>query len=104
MLARLVIGTLLILAISLAFFNMLMSPPSDELALMALFLGITAFASALVGYAAYRFGWVNRSPTLRWTLPMLVLMPDAMFHAFAAFGAMMAPDFSHSLTSGSPHS
>lgn len=68
MLARLVIGTLLILAISLAFFNMLMSPPSDELALMALFLGITAFASALVGYAAYRFGWVNRSPTLRWTL------------------------------------
>ena len=68
MLARLVVGTLLILAISLAFFNMLMSPPSNELALMALFLGITAFVSALVGYAAYRFGWVNRSPTLRWTL------------------------------------
>jgi signal transduction histidine kinase len=68
MLTRLVVSTLLILAISLAFFNMLMSPPSDELALMALFLGITAFASALVGYAAYRFGWVNRSPTLRWTL------------------------------------
>jgi len=36
--------------------------------LMALFLGITAFVSALVGYAAYRFGWVNLSPTLRWTL------------------------------------
>lgn len=68
MLTRLVVSTLLILAISLAFFNMLMSPPSDELALMALFLGITAFASALVGYAAYRFGWINRSPTLRWTL------------------------------------
>ena len=35
---------------------------------MALFLGITAFVSALVGYAAYRFGWINLSPTLRWTL------------------------------------
>ena len=35
---------------------------------MALFLGITAFVSALVGFAAYRFGWVNLSPTLRWTL------------------------------------
>ena len=35
---------------------------------MALFLGVTAFASALVGYIAYRFGWVNLSPTLRWTL------------------------------------
>ncbi|HEX5941803.1 MAG TPA: HAMP domain-containing sensor histidine kinase, partial [Anaerolineales bacterium] len=61
-------GILLIVAISLAFFNMLMSPPTNELGLMALFLGITAFISALVGYAAYRFGWVNLSPTLRWTL------------------------------------
>jgi signal transduction histidine kinase len=68
MLARLVFGTLFIVAISLAFFNMLMSPPTNELGLMALFLGITAFGSALVGYAAYRLGWVSLSPTLRWTL------------------------------------
>ena len=68
MLTRLAFGLLLIVLISLAFFNMLMSPPSNELGLMALFLGITAFASALVGYGAYRFGWVNLSPTLRWTL------------------------------------
>ena len=68
MLARLAVGILFIIAISLAFFNLLMSPPSNEMALMALFLGITACASALVGYAAYRFGWANLSPTLRWTL------------------------------------
>ena len=68
MLARLTFGILMIVAISLIFFNMLMSPPSNELSLMALFLSITAFASALVGYAAYRMGWVNLSPTLRWTL------------------------------------
>ena len=68
MLARLAFGTLLIVAISLAFFNMLMSPPTNELGLMALFLGITAFASTLVGYAAYRLGWVHVSPTLRRTL------------------------------------
>lgn len=68
MLTRLAFGILLIVAISLAFFNVLMSPPSNELGLMALFLGITAFASALVGYGAYRFGWINLSPTLRWTL------------------------------------
>src|SRR5689334_4777217 len=68
MLTRLAISILLIVLISLVFFNMLMSPPSNELGLMALFLGITAFASALVGYGAYRFGWVNLSPTLRWTL------------------------------------
>ena len=68
MLARLLIGVLFIVAISLAFFKLLMSPPSHELGLMALFLGITAFVSALVGYLAYRFGWINTSPTLRWTL------------------------------------
>lgn len=68
MLARLAAGTLLIVGLSLAFFNMLMSPPTNELGLMALFLGITAFASAFVGYAAYRLGWINWSPTLRWTL------------------------------------
>ena len=68
MLARLLFSVLVIVAISLAFFKLLMSPPSNELGLMALFLGITAFVSALVGYAAYRFGWVNLSPTLRWTL------------------------------------
>ena len=68
MLARLMFGILLIVAISLAFFNMLMSPPTDELGLMALFLGITAFVSVLAGYAAYRLGWVDLSPALRWTL------------------------------------
>jgi signal transduction histidine kinase len=68
MLARMAFGTLLIVAISLAFFNMLMSPPTNELGLMALFLSITAFVSALIGYAAYRLGWINLSPTLRWTL------------------------------------
>lgn len=66
--ARLVFGILLILAISLALFRLLMSPPMNELGLMALFLVTTAFVSALAGYIAYRFGWINLSPTLRWTL------------------------------------
>ena len=65
---RLVIGILFIVAISLGIFTLLMSPPSEELGLMALFLGITAFVSALAGYLAYRFVWINISPTLRWTL------------------------------------
>src|SRR4030095_16516753 len=66
--ARLLIGILLILAISLGFFALLMLPPLKDLALMALYLGITSLASALVGYIAYRLGWINFSPTLRWTL------------------------------------
>ena len=54
--ARLTIGILSILAISLGFFALLMLPPLKELGLMALYLGITALISALAGYIAYRLG------------------------------------------------
>ncbi|NJC97890.1 MAG: hypothetical protein C3F07_04060 [Anaerolineales bacterium] len=68
LLARFAIGILLIVAVSLGIFFLIMVPPMSELGLMALYLGITALVSALVGYIAYRFGWINYSPTLRWTL------------------------------------
>ena len=68
LLARFAFGILLIVAISLAIFMLVMFPPMSELGLMALYLGITALVSALAGYAAYRFGWINYSPTLSWTL------------------------------------
>jgi signal transduction histidine kinase len=66
--ARLAIGILFIVAVSLGIFVLIMVPPMNELALMALYLSITALVSALAGYAAYRLGWINYSPTLRWTL------------------------------------
>ncbi|MDX1379059.1 MAG: MFS domain-containing histidine kinase, partial [Anaerolineales bacterium] len=68
LLARFAIGVLLIVAISLGVFTIIMLPPLSELGLMALYLGITALVSAVIGFAAYRFGWINYSPTLRWTL------------------------------------
>jgi signal transduction histidine kinase len=67
-LPRFALGILLIVFVSLGVFKILMAPPMPELRLMALFLGITAFVSALAGYVAYRFGWINLSPTLRWSL------------------------------------
>lgn len=66
--ARLAIGVLLILAISLGIFFLVMLPPMKELGLMALYLGITALISASAGYLAYRLGWIDFSPALRWTL------------------------------------
>ena len=66
--ARFIAGVLLILALSLGVFYLLMSPPLNDLRLMATFLGITALVSALVGYGAYKLGWLNLSPTLRWSL------------------------------------
>ena len=66
--ARLALGILLIIALSLGIFFLVMLPPMKELGLMALYLGGTALISALAGYVAYRLGWINFSPTLRWTL------------------------------------
>lgn len=40
----------------------------EDLRLMAQFLGITAVISVLVGYVAYRLGWMERSPSLHLTL------------------------------------
>jgi signal transduction histidine kinase len=45
-----------------------MSPPINEVALIAGTLSITAVISALAGYVAYRLGWMNRSPTIRFAL------------------------------------
>lgn len=66
--ARYIFGILAIVALSLGVFYLLMSPPLNDLGLMAMFLGITALISALVGYGAYKLGWLNLSPTLRWSL------------------------------------
>lgn len=66
--ARLALGILLIIVLSLGIFFLVMLPPMKELGLMALYLGGTALISALAGYVAYRLGWINFSPTLRWTL------------------------------------
>ena len=68
LIARFVLGILLITALSLGVFKVLMAPPLRELGLMATFLGLTALVSVAVGYIAYRLGWMTLSPTLRWSL------------------------------------
>ena len=65
---RYLFGVLAILLISLVIFVLVMHPPMVDFGLMALFLLITSVVSSLVGYAAYRWGWMTKVSTLRWTL------------------------------------
>jgi signal transduction histidine kinase len=65
---RFIIGIAVIMTISLLIFYLLMQPPLKELGLMALFLSFTAVISIIVGYIAYKQGWIERSPTIHWTL------------------------------------
>jgi signal transduction histidine kinase len=65
---RYILGVIAIFAISLGIFYLVMTPPLNELGLMALFLAITALVSSLAGYLAYRLGWIALTPSLRWGL------------------------------------
>lgn len=65
---RYILGVLAIFTVSLGIFYLVMTPPLNELGLMALFLAITAIVSSLAGYLAYRLGWIALTPSLRWGL------------------------------------
>jgi signal transduction histidine kinase len=65
---RLLIGLLLVLAITLGMFNWMMHPPLGDFQLMAFFLAVTAAISGLVGAVAYTQGWLNHTPSLRITI------------------------------------
>lgn len=66
--AYLTAGIALTLVVSLVIFYWLMRPPMSDLEHMAQFLAITAAISTLAGLAAYRLGWLERAPSLRWAL------------------------------------
>jgi signal transduction histidine kinase len=61
-------GIALTVVVSLIIFYWLMRPPMSDLEHMAQFLAITAAISTLAGFAAYRLGWLDRAPSLRWAL------------------------------------
>ncbi len=65
---RYLIGVLTVLAVSLAIFMFLMKPAAADFGWMSLFLLVTALISSLIAFAAYRLGWLNFAPTLRWAL------------------------------------
>ena len=75
---RYAIGVIGILLLSLVIFVLVMNPPLADLGLMALFLLITSVVSSLVGYAAYRLGWMAKVATLRLTLLISYLISSVL--------------------------
>jgi signal transduction histidine kinase len=62
--ARFIFALLLILVLSIFGLYQFLKPPLDDILLIAGFLFITTVFSAIAGYAAYRLGWMNRSPNI----------------------------------------
>jgi len=94
---RYILGVLLIFAISLGIFYLVMSPPLSELGLMALFLAITAVISSLVGYLAYRLGWIALTPSLRWGLLAIYAISSALTFFNVWFSAKLMFASEHDL-------
>lgn len=65
---RFILALAIILFISVGVFYLLFRPPLDEVGLISAFLLVTTVISAIAGYAAYRLGWMNRSPNIRTAL------------------------------------
>ncbi|MCK4900677.1 MAG: HAMP domain-containing protein, partial [Anaerolineales bacterium] len=66
--ARFIFALLIILTLSVIGFYLVFRPPTGEVWLITGFLLITTVISAVAGYAAYRLGWMNRSPNIRTAL------------------------------------
>lgn len=66
--SRFILALLIILTLSVIGFYLVFNPPMDEVWLITGFLLITTIISAIAGYAAYRLGWMNRSPNIRTAL------------------------------------
>ena len=66
--ARFILALLVILTLAVIGFYLIFRPPMGEVWLITGFLLITTVISAIAGYAAYRLGWMNRSPNIRTAL------------------------------------
>jgi signal transduction histidine kinase len=71
-------GVALAVGVGLAAFSLLLRPATNDLAAMTAYLTLTAAISVAAGYAAYRLGWMKRSPRLVWTLMAGYLLAQAL--------------------------
>jgi len=65
---RFILALVIILTLAVIGFYLVFNPPMNEVWLITGFLMVTTAISAIAGYAAYRLGWMNRSPNMRTAL------------------------------------
>ena len=66
-LGRFIASVLLPLAIGLGLFYLTMNPPITDFSAMLELMLLTTLISLVLAFAAYRLGWINRSPRLQWS-------------------------------------
>ena len=71
-------GIAIMVVASLGIFYALMRPERSDLQLMAQLLALTAGVSVLLGFGAYRLGWLERAPSLRSALVGTYLLASGL--------------------------
>lgn len=94
---QLILGAAVIVAITLGIFTLVMFPPMQDIANLALYLSLTALVSAVIGYLAYSLGWIHISPTLRWTLLGGYILASVLTFFNVWFSAQMMFSSQHDL-------
>ncbi|MBK9006396.1 MAG: HAMP domain-containing protein [Anaerolineae bacterium] len=94
---QLILGAAVIVAITLGIFTLVMFPPMQDIANLALYLSLTALVSAVIGYLAYSLGWIHMSPTLRWTLLGGYILASVLTFFNVWFSAQMMFSSQHDL-------
>jgi len=62
------ISVLLPLGLAMALFYLIMHPSTHQLSVMSALMSVTALVSTVAAYSAYRRGWLNYFPNLRWSM------------------------------------
>jgi signal transduction histidine kinase len=77
-LGRFVVSVLLPLAVGLGLFYLTMNPPMSDFSAMTGLMTLTTLLSLVLAFAAYRLGWINRSPRLHWSLMSVYLLAGVL--------------------------
>src|SRR5512136_2603043 len=77
-LGRFAASVLLPLAIGLGLFYLTMNPPMSDFSAMLGLMTLTTLISLVLAFAAYRLGWINRSPRLHWSLMSVYVLAGVL--------------------------
>ncbi len=72
------IGVLAAFTLTVILIILVMNPPMDDLALLALYLGVTSVGSLVIGFVSHRLGWWRRLRSLTLTLTLGYVLAAAL--------------------------
>ncbi len=97
-LGRFIASVLLPLAVGLGLFYLTMNPAWSAFSVMTGLMTLTTLISLVLAFAAYRLGWIHRSPRLHWSLLSVYVLAGVLVFVNVWIIARLMFATSHDLT------